>query len=284
MKEGDTSTLEGSFVVPDGGHIAYRVEGVKSVGPPLLLIRPLGGSMDLWGSFRSLLAMQYRVIAYDLRGTGRSSADPGWVGTRALADDALLLLDHLDVDRAYVFGLSLGGMIAMWLAATAPSRVAKLCLASAPARGLVLTHAGLLRELSLAACLLRPIEDVEACLVERILSRRFRAARPRAASTIDAKLHGLAASTPRASASRLSLLRHAFAAIRHDARSVLGRIEAPTLVLAGDEDGMLGVEAPQQLARGIPNAMFETIREAGHDVTLEQPSVTAARVALFLSA
>jgi 3-oxoadipate enol-lactonase len=79
-------------------------------------------------------------------------------------------------------------------------------------------------------------------------------------------------------------LRHALAAIRHDARSVLGRIEAPTLVLAGDEDGMLGVEAPQELARGIPNATFETIREAGHDVTLEQPSVTAARVALFLSA
>jgi len=284
VKQVDTSILEDNLVVPDGGHIAYRVEGVENLGPPLLLIRPLGGSMDLWGSFRSLLATQHRVISYDLRGTGRSSADPGWVGTRALAADALLLLDHLDVDRANVFGLSLGGMIATWLAATAPSRVAKLCLASTPARGLVLTHAGLLRELSLAACLLRPIEYVEASLVERILSRRFRATRPRAASTIDAQLHGLAASTPRASASRLSLVRHAFAAIRHDARSVLGRIQAPTLVLVGDEDEMLGMEAAKELARGIPNATFAMIREAGHDVTLEQPSVTAVRVALFLSA
>jgi pimeloyl-ACP methyl ester carboxylesterase len=139
------------------------------------------------------------------------------------------------------------------------------------------------RGCSLSACLLRPIEDVEACLVERVLSRRFRAARPRAARTIDAKLHGLAASTPRASALRLSLVRHAMAAIRHDARSVLGRIQAPTLVLAGDEDGMLGVEAPQELARGISNATFVIIREAGHDITLEQPSVTAARVALFFA-
>ena len=280
MKEGDTSTLEGSFVVPDGGHIAYRVEGVKSVGPPLLLIRPLGGSMDLWGSFRSLLATQHRVIAYDLRGTGRSSADPGCVGTRALAADALLLLDHLEVDRANVFGLSLGAMIATWLAATASSRVAKLCLASAPARGLVLTRAGLLRELSLAACFLRPIEDVEACIVARILSSRFRTTSPRAASTIDGQLH--AAPTP--SASRLSLFKHAFAAIRHDARSVLGHIEAPTLVLAGDEDALLDAEAPRELARGIPNATFETIREAGHDVTLEQPGATAARVSLFFAA
>jgi 3-oxoadipate enol-lactonase len=258
----------------DGGEIAYEICGQEHVGTPVMLICPLGGSMGLWGTFRDLLSRDLRVISFDLRGTGRSSPDPAWVSTRGLARDSLQVLTDLRVPRAHVFGLSLGGMTATWLAILSPARVAKLCLASAPARGLELSRAGLRRELALAACFARPIDEVEATLVDRVLSRRFREAHPAEARRIERPLRA-------EPASRVALLKHALAGVLHDARRELRNIQAPTLVLAGDNDTLLGTEAPRALSDAIPRATFEIIADSGHDVTLEQPLATATRVSQF---
>jgi 3-oxoadipate enol-lactonase len=267
---------DGFVALPDGGAIAYQVRGRVHGGSPLLLVRPLGGSMALWGRFRDRLSETSRVISFDHRGAGHSSAAPAWVTTRGLARDARAVLDHLAVPRAHVFGLSLGGMAATWLAILAPTRVAKLCLASTPARGLALTHAGLRRELALAACFARPLAEVELRLVDRILSRRFREGHPEEMGRIERALHA-------EPAGRVALLKHALAGLMHDARSELHRIEAPTLVLAGDDDTLLGTEPPRALAAAIPGATFAIVAACGHDLTLEQPLATAARVAHFFT-
>lgn len=259
----------------DGGELAYELHGEAHEGLPILLLRPLGGTMALWGSFRALLAEKQRVISFDYRGSGRSSAEPAWASTRGLARDALALLDHLGVPRAHVFGASLGGMTATWLAILEPSRVAKLCLASAPARGLALRRATLRRDLAMAATFLRRGEEVEAALVDRVLSRAFRAAHPEEARRIE----DLVRAEP---ASRVALLKHALAGLLHDARRQLRGIQAPTLVLAGANDTLLGTEAPRALAEAIPKATFELIADSGHAVTLEQPVVTATRVLRFV--
>jgi len=259
----------------DGGELAYELHGEAHEGLPILLLRPLGGTMTLWGPFRALLAEKLRVISFDYRGSGPSSAERAWVSTRGLARDALGLLDHLGVARAHVFGVSLGGMAATWLAIRAPSRVAKLCLASAPARGLALARATLARDLAMAACFLRPRDEVEAALVERVLSRAFRAAHPEEAR----RIADLVRAEP---ASRAALLKHALAGLLHDAHRQLRHIQAPTLVLAGAHDTLLGVEAPRALAAAIPLATFEIIADAGHAVALEQPIVTATRVLGFV--
>src|SRR5690242_17456187 len=102
--------------LPDGGEIAYQVHGREHGDPPVLLIRPLGGSMQLWGAFLTVLSQTLRVVSFDYRGAGQSSADPTWVSTRGLARDSLRVLDHLGIGRAHVFGESLGGMTATWLA------------------------------------------------------------------------------------------------------------------------------------------------------------------------
>lgn len=254
------------------GSIGYEVRGLEH-GTPLLLIRPLGGSMVLWGRFRTLLEDQFRVISFDLRGMGRSSPADEWSTTRRLAGDALRVLNELEVDEAHVFGISLGGMIATWMGILAPMRVRKLCIASAPARGLELRRPGLRRGVRLAACFAR--REVEICLVHATLSARFRTQHPELVRSIDAVLRQNP--TPRS-----TLLDLALASVLHDTGGKLHRIRSTTLVLAGQYDRLLGVDCSRVLARAIPRATFEVIPDAGHDLTLEQPEVTAARVARFL--
>lgn len=268
--------LEGLAALPDGGQIAYQISGSQRSGAPLLLIRPLGGSMTLWGSFRTHLAATHRIIAFDHRGSGRSSALPVVTTTKRLARDALALLDQLGVERAQVFGLSLGGMVATWLAILAPARVDRLCIAAAPACGLALSRAGLRRGFALAGCLVRPRDEIEAALVDRILSRQFRESHPEELRRIEA----LANAEPSA---RVALAQLALAAAMHDVRGALVGITAPTLVLAGEHDALLGTEAPRALAAAIHGATFDLIAGSGHDLTLEQPLTTAARVASFVA-
>jgi pimeloyl-ACP methyl ester carboxylesterase len=254
------------------GSIGYEVRG-REHGTPLLLIRPLGGSMALWGTFRTLLEEQFRVISFDLRGVGRSSPADEWSTTRRLAVDALRVLNELEVDEANVFGLSLGGMIATWMGILAPTRVRKLCVASAPARGFELRGSGLRRGFQLAACFAR--RDVEVCLVHRMLSASFQAQNPDAVRSIDSMLR--LNPTPRG-----TLLDLALASVLHDTGGKLHRIRATTLVLAGQNDKLLGPDCSRVLARAIPRAQFEIIPDSGHDLTLEQPELTADRVTRFL--
>lgn len=269
--------VQGGFTAVPGGRVAHEVAGARHGGTPVLLIRPLGGTMALWGPFRARLAETRRVLAFDYRGAGTSSPAAAFTTTRRLADDALCVLDDLGVARAHVFGISLGGMVATWLAVLAPTRVDRLILASAPAWGLALSRAGLRRARSLAACLARPRDEIEACLVDRILSRRFRAAHPDELRRIEA----LAAAAP---TSRTALAKLAMAGLLHDARGSLRHVAAPTLVLAGSNDELLGIEPQRALAAGILGAAFAVVDDSGHDLTLEQPRITAARVAAFLDA
>src|SRR5215211_5170886 len=85
-------------------------------GPPLMLIAGLSGNTLGWAMLLPALAERFRVIAFDNRGAGRSSAPPGPYTTREMADDAAALLDHLGIEQAHVFGFSLGGLIAQELA------------------------------------------------------------------------------------------------------------------------------------------------------------------------
>jgi 3-oxoadipate enol-lactonase len=228
----------GHVEIAGGGCLAYEIHGRIEEAIPLLLIRPLGGTMALWGSFRAALARTFPIIAFDLRGTGGSGDDAGWPSTRAIAADAVALLDHLGVSRAHVFGISLGGMAATWMGIQAGHRISKLILASAPPRGLDLTRAGAGRGLAMAACFAHRAGDVEARLVHRMLSSRYRSEHPEHLRRIEAQIR-------EQPASRRTLLRLAAAGGLHDARDRLHDINAPCLVLAGALDELVGISAPR---------------------------------------
>lgn len=269
-----TGLQRGFVPVEDGRRLAFEIDGGERLGTPVLLIRPLGGTMTLWGPFREALAARGRVIAFDRAGAGESSDAPPFTTTRDMARDAAAVLDHLGVARAHVFGLSLGGMVATWLAADAPERVERLCLASTPDTGLDLSRSAAERGASLAGCLFRGAGSVEACLARRILSRAFREEHPERVAQIE-KLAGCA------SARRAELVKQVVAAALHRPGSALGRIHAPTLVLAGDRDELLGHDAQKRLAEAIAGAVLEIVPEAGHDLSLERPLFVAGRIGAF---
>lgn len=273
--EASARSVSGFAPLPDGGRLAFQVKQGADDGPPILLHRPLGGTVAIWGAFLEALSGRFRVVAFDPRGVGRSSPASPLCTTAQMAADAVALLDHLGIEQAHVFGLSLGGMVAMRIALDAPSRVAKLVLASTTDRGIEISRTGLFRGLSFAACLARPADEVEACLAMRILSKRFRQERADEASRISEILRG-------EPSSRASLMKLVGAAARHDARAEIHRIRCPTLVLAAKDDPLLALPAEEALARRIPGATFDVISPSGHDMSLEQPVVTAARVTEFL--
>jgi 3-oxoadipate enol-lactonase len=257
--------------LPDGGHVAVEVTGDSRAGTPALLLRPLGGSTAMWGAFRDALGRRMTVVAFDPRGVGGSSDAPAGASTRDMARDAVAVLDALGVDVAHVFGISLGAMVATWLAIDAPERVARLCLASAGPVGFALSASGLGRGVAMATTLLAPDDEVVGRLAEAVLSRGVRERDGGPVAAVEAAAEG-------EPARRVEVVKLALAAARHDARDALPRVAAPTLVLAGDRDELIGSEPPAALAAAIEGARLEVIADAGHDVTLERPAAAARAV------
>jgi len=102
--------------------------GARDRQPPLLMLHSIGTTMEVFAPQVAALARHRRVIRMDLRGHGYSGVTPGPCSMSRLAQDALALLDALGVAQAHVVGLSIGGRIALQMAAEAPARVASLCL------------------------------------------------------------------------------------------------------------------------------------------------------------
>lgn len=252
--------------LPDGGRLAFREQGA---GEPVLLLRPLGGSLVSWERFADLLAERVRVIAFDPRGVGRSSRAPLLMSTRQMADDARALLDHLGVDSAHVYGISLGGMVATWLALDAPERVRKLVLASTLPRAATAHVPGNIGDI--ARSLLHTAAETEAALATRILSSQFRREHPERVR----RVQELARQYP---APHRTLVTLALAALRHDVRRELPRLRAETLLLFGEYDPILSIRSQRELLAGLPRAQLTVIEQAGHDLSVEAPERSAARV------
>lgn len=246
-------------------------------GPPLLLISGAPGTTLDWEWFLPALSERFRVVAFDNRGGGRSSAPPGPYTTRQMADDAAALLDHLAIPRAHVVGLSLGGMIAQELALAYPTRIDRLVLLATCARfrlavfGPWQTFRRQAREQALdpvgyALCMMPWFftsafmvqqEQVEAALAE--VGRE----------PYPTPEHGLNA--------------QGAAGRQHDTLDRLAGIAAPTLVLTGAEDILTPPSAAQELADGIPGARLQILERGGHLMSVEYPEAVAAALLAFLA-
>jgi len=84
----------------------------RGQGDPLLLIAGLGASGELWAGQVPLLAREFRVITFDNRGAGRSEKPPQPYSIALFADDTAALMDALGIETAFVYGQSMGGLIA----------------------------------------------------------------------------------------------------------------------------------------------------------------------------
>jgi 3-oxoadipate enol-lactonase len=101
----------------------------RGQGEPVLLIHGLGYARWGWEPVVAPLAERFRLLLFDNRGIGESEIPPGPYSARAMAEDAVSVLDEAGVERAHVVGTSLGGMVAQELALSHPERVDRLVLA-----------------------------------------------------------------------------------------------------------------------------------------------------------
>lgn len=256
-----------------GRHLSFSVQGAPN-SPPILLNRPIGGSMLLWGDFASRLAQALCVVSFDPLGVGQSSDVPLSYTTRDMAGDAARVLDHLSIASAHIFGLSLGGMVASSFALAFTSRVRSLVLASTIPEPEALSLRGLEKLLSLSRILVGPRSDAEVGLVHRILSPEFRAAHPERVTEIERRVRQIPATRKNLSALALAAARHS-APLQRLPRSVR------TLLVFGELDPLAGERARHELRRELPDAECEIIAGAGHDTSLERPRELADRVLAF---
>ena len=112
----------------------YRLDG-RETDPVLMLSHSLGQDHSMWDAQAAELTRRFRVLRYDIRGHGATAVTSGDYSVDQLGTDALSLADALGIDRFAFCGLSLGGMIGQWIAATAPDRISHLVLANTSARG-----------------------------------------------------------------------------------------------------------------------------------------------------
>jgi pimeloyl-ACP methyl ester carboxylesterase len=259
----------------DGHRIYYEVGGPEAAAP-LVLIRGLARSSRYWLAFRELLEEQQRVVVLDNRGVGRTDTPrPPWT-TADMADDVAEVLIESGVQRADVFGISLGGMVAQQLALRHPHRVDRLILACTTSGGRGAKRIHPRAAVALARSAAMPYRDGLRYSAPWILSPTYLAAHP---ETVDRWID-IASSEPR---DRLGIVGQLLAAARHDAYSLLHHITQPTLVLRGDADRLIDPENSARIADRIPHASLRTLRGAGHDFPTERPDETARLVLEFLS-
>lgn len=259
----------------DDVSIHYEVHGD---GAPLVLAHCLGGNLDLWRDQIPALAARHRLVLWDCRGHGRSSAPStrGQYGVRRFAADLAGLLDHVGIARAHIGGLSMGGGISACFALLYPERVDRLLIMDSN------TAAGLP-----AAPAVRAEREAWAELCESgdrdAAVDRFLAANP---------AYRLFAADSDAMRARVRAMIRAtdLTGFAHTIRALLDSdlpvdeiptIQAPTLVLAGEHDPALA--AVRVTHQRIAGSRLVLLPGAGHLSNLDAPAAFEAELLAFLA-
>jgi 3-oxoadipate enol-lactonase len=251
----------------DGCNIHVEVEGPERA-PLLMLSNSLGTNLHMWDDQVAPFTRHFRLVRYDRRGHGKSDVPKGPYSMERLGRDVLAILDAFGIERINWCGLSMGGMIGMWLGANAPRRINKLILSNTSAyfsdKALWDGRIKLIREKGLAG-----IVDAN---MERWFTKDFRARSPQTLARIREMFLATKAEGYIACAEGIRNMDH---------RPLLAKITAPTLVIAGRHDPATTLEAGEFIAQHIPGAKLAVL-EAAHIANMEQPQAYADTVLGFL--
>jgi 3-oxoadipate enol-lactonase len=246
-------------------NVFHRVDGHEGA-PVLVLSNSLGTTLEMWDPQLPALADRYRVVRYDRRGHGRSPVPAGPYSIDDLGADVLTLLDTLELERVSFCGLSIGGMVGMWLASEAPERIERIVLCCT---GPQLPPPEMWHE---RAALVRA--DGVAAVTEAALGRWFTPSAPR---ELVERFRTMLLTTP---AEGYASCCEAIAEL--DLRDRLGRIAAPTVVITAEHDPVASPSSGEELAGAIPRARHMVIDDAAHIANAEQPAAFTAALVDFL--
>lgn len=253
---------ESHRVAIGGGHTLNATVLGRPDGRPVLLMHSLLTHQAMWGPQAAWLAEKARVIAVDARGHGHSDTPPGEYSFADLVADAIAVLDHFEVPKALVMGLSMGGMTALTMAITHPERVAAMVVCAA--RADMPAEMQAVWDERIALVRTQGTEAAAQPTLERWFTADTRTTEPGLMADVAAMIAATSIDGFTGCAAALKGL---------SALPRLGEIRCPTLFVAGAADTGTPPDIHFEMARAMPNAPTEVvvIDGAGHIINLEQP-------------
>jgi len=249
----------------------YEVHG-KDGAPWLTLSHSLACSVRMWDPQIEAFKDRYRILAYDTRGHGGSTAPAGPYTLEMMAADLRALLKHLNIERSHFAGLSMGGMIGQTFALKYPGVLTSLILADTTSRYPV-EAAGIWAE-RIKTVETRGMQPMVQPTLERWFTEPFRKSHPEVVERIGA----LIASTPVAGYVGCS---HAIPKINLTAR--LKEIKCPILVICGEQDAGTPPAMAREIHDAAPGSKLVLIPQAAHISNMEQPQAFTRAMEAFLA-
>lgn len=245
----------------------YVIEG--DAGKPVLVMsNSLGTTLEMWRPQMAALTQHYRVLRYDTRGHGRSALPATSFGVDELAADVIAILDHAGIERAHFCGLSMGGMTGMALARHHAARFDRFVLAN--------TAALIGPESVWNTRIATVLRDGMAAIVDGVLARWFTEhyvlTRRDEMAPVRAMLE---TASPAGYTANCAAVRDA------DLRGLLAEIDAPVLVIAGEQDMATTAAQGREVAESIPGARYVAL-PAAHLSNWELPEAFGNAVIDFL--
>lgn len=257
------------FVQLNGVSLHHQIIGGPGNKPVIVFINSLGTDFRIWRDVIVRLAGSYPLLTYDKRGHGLSDVGQAPYTIEDHVDDLIGLLEHLKVSNAVICGLSVGGLIAQNLYARRPDLVKALILCDTAHK---------IGTAEMWAARISAIEEGGLDgIVDGVMERWFTPA--------------FRNSDPGLPGYRNMMLRQPVdgyigtcAAIRDaDYTEAAGRIAVPTLCVVGDQDGATPPDLVLSLAKLVPGARYEVIKDAGHIPCVEQPEMLTTIIEAFLA-
>lgn len=255
------------FADLNGTRLHYSLSGARS-SRVIVLAHSLGATCQMWQKIVPALASQFRVLQYDCRGHGSSSVSPAPYTLDELGNDLVALLDHLGIEHAHFCGLSLGGMVGMWLGIHEARRVDGLVLANTAAR--IGTREGW--DERIATVRRSGLAQLANATLERWFTAPFRQGSLQEMDTIRTMI---ASTPPEGYVGCCAALRDG------DLRPQVGTIRARTLVIAGSHDPATTPEDGRRLHEAVPNSSYVEL-ETAHLSAWERPEEFQRAVLDFL--
>jgi pimeloyl-ACP methyl ester carboxylesterase len=276
MKREEPSRSRSGTVRANGQELYYEVHGE---GQPLVLVMGIGYDSSLWTLAQvPALSQKFKVVIFDNRDAGRSSQANGAYAISDMADDTAGLMDALDIKKAHVCGLSMGGMIAMELSLRHPDRVDRMILTGAPAAP--------------ARAAFHPVmtwnwvkanDKTGAMFACQQFTWLFSTAFLRNREAVQQTVAMLSSNPNPVGPDAYN--RQAQALLGFDVLDRLGAVKARTLCIVGEQDLLTPVHECREVADRIPGARLEVIKGDGssHVVPIERPEDFNGLVTKFLS-
>jgi 3-oxoadipate enol-lactonase len=249
--------------------VHHSLEGPEGA-PVVVFANSLGTTGVMWDAQAAALSDRFRVLRFGARGHGGTPAPPGPYTMSDLAGDVLALLDRLELERVAFCGLSIGGMTGMWLAVHAAERIDRLVICCTgmhlPTAEMWTERAALVREEGMGA--------VVDATIERWFTSGFRGRSPEAVERIR---EDFLTTDPEGYAGCCEAL------AEFDMRGQLGAIEAPTLVIAGEDDPVGTPERAAAIGEEVDGSRVVVLPDAKHLAAVEQAEAVTRELEQLLA-